>query len=238
MIRTVREPGRSSGPVPARAGLALAALGALAAVAVTAGCAASTPTSTGPAAPVVPVGSSASTGPTGAADRPCPTLAQWSGALPPDSQGGTPMNTPQAEALAQAVGEEGRSAFTGVYGTLIVDLPAGRVALCLTDPAQAGRLGAAAKRAHPGIDLSRLDVYRCRYTERFLVSVEQKLATKAGTTLDGFPLYSFAPATDDSGLAVTTSQQGVKSAELRKKLLALADGVPVTVSRGSQAYAA
>ncbi len=202
-------------------------------LAVAAGCAA-------PAAERPPA--SASPGAGHGAFQPigCPSVsvAYSTSAPAPDSTGGTPMNTPQAEELAQALGTQGRGAYADVFGLLVVDLPPGRVVLCVTDVARGRQLAAAAKRADPGIDLSRLDVFGCAYSERQLAAAVDRMPRRAGESVDGFPLYSFAPAGANAGIDVGTSQQGTRSTDLREKLTALGGGIPVFVVQGSPATAA
>jgi hypothetical protein len=49
----------------------------------------------------------------------------------------------------------------------------------------------------------------------------------------GFPIYTVAPATDASGLQVTTTAQGAASQALHDRLAqAAGDGIPVTVLAG------
>ncbi|MDH6145310.1 hypothetical protein P3T35_007365 [Kitasatospora sp. GP30] len=175
--------------------------------------------------------------------RSCPTAAEWQSALltapptapltaPPTGQDSTPGNTPEAEALTQAVGEQGTGDYADVYGSQITDYPRGHVALCVTDLTKGQALAAAAKKAHPDIDLSRLDLYACRYSKQTLVSAAGRVA-KLMPTLLGFPLYTIGPASDASGVQVTTTAQGAASQALHDRLAqAAGDGIPVTVVAG------
>ncbi|MFC4033272.1 hypothetical protein ACFO3J_17505 [Streptomyces polygonati] len=142
-------------------------------------------------------------------------------------------STPGAQALAVALDPHSYPEYAATYGSLVVDQPVGRVALCFTDPAAGRRMAEAAKRAHPGIDLGRLDVYRCRYSERALVRVVDAMSEK--TTVAGFPVYTLGPAPDASGIDVTTTAEGARSAALLDDLSILADGVPVHVTEGGPA---
>jgi len=168
-----------------------------------------------------------------AAAKPCPTLSEWSGRPAPLPS----SNTPQADELANALGAQGRGSFAGVYGTLIVDFPAGRVALCVTDLAGGRKLGAAAKRAAPGIDLSRLDLYQCRYSQQTLDAAMNRV-TPLMSGKDGFPIYTISSSSDNSGLQVTTTRAGADSTSLRLRLTALTGGIPVTLTPGSAAVSA
>ncbi|MFC1405062.1 MULTISPECIES: hypothetical protein [Streptacidiphilus] len=167
--------------------------------------------------------------------KPCPTADQWQGAPAPTAVSGTPMNTPQAEALSQAVGAQGRAGFADVYGSQITDFPAGRVALCVTDLARGHALALAAERAAPGIDLSRLDLYLCPYSQRTLDGAVHKVmaALDARGELAGFPIYSASPATDASGVRFTSSREGVGAKALYIRIAHLLGSIPYTLSVGA-----
>jgi hypothetical protein len=175
-----------------------------------------------------------------AGSKPCPTPDQWQGVPAPTMLSGTPANTPQADALSQAVGDQGRQAFADVYGSQITDFPAGRVALCVTDLSRGHALAQAAKRAAPGIDLSRLDLYLCPYSLRTLDVAMHKVvyAMNAKGELAGFPIYSSSPATDATGVDFTSSQQGVKSQALRSRIAQLLGSIPFTLKVGAPSIAA
>ncbi|MBD0734146.1 hypothetical protein BGM09_01570 [Streptomyces sp. CBMA29] len=144
-------------------------------------------------------------------------------------------NTPEVRKLAWALDPEVRgAAYADTYGTLIVDLPAGRLALCVTDPAAGRRIAAAAEAAHPDADFTRLDVYRCRFSKRALDAVTAELSA-AGQQPSGFPLFTLGPEPDMSGIRVTTTEAGTRSAALRSYLASVAGDVPVHVTEGEQA---
>lgn len=144
--------------------------------------------------------------------------------------------TPEALALAVALDPHSYPEYAATYGNLVVDYPVGRVALCFTDPAAGHRMAEAAKKAHPGIDLGRLDVYRSRYSERTLLRAVDTMSEK--TTVAGFPIYTLGPANDASGIDVTTTAQGARSAALHNDLSTLAGGIPVHVREGGQPVSA
>ncbi|WP_377269940.1 hypothetical protein [Peterkaempfera sp. SMS 1(5)a] len=176
--------------------------------------------------------------PSGASEaKPCPPPQQWMGTrvAPPTTLDDTPVNTPEAAELSQAVGEQGRGAFAEVYGSLVVDYPVGRVALCVTDLARGRELAEAAKQADPKADLTRLDLYLARFSERRLLAAMERLDPYLGPGVLGFPLYSFNPASDASGLEVTTNAAGAASAALKARLQQLAGGIPVSVAKGEPA---
>ncbi|KIF07450.1 hypothetical protein PL81_01875, partial [Streptomyces sp. RSD-27] len=166
----------------------------------------------------------------------CPVLDRTASAAPPATLDGTPANTPEAARLSQAVGEQGRGAFADVYGTQITDHPAGRVALCVTDLGRGRRLLEAARKADPGIDPGRADLYLSRYTRRALTEGVARLTADRGRP--AFPLYSFSPAQDASGILVTSTAEGAASKDLKARLEQLTGGIPVTVERGDPVTAA
>ena len=170
-------------------------------------------------------------------DKPCPTASQWQSTSVPTTIDGTPANTPQAEELSQVVGQLGRGAFASVYGTQVTDYPVGRVAVCLTDPAQGPALVAAVRKADPRADVARLDVYWCRYSEQRLDAAVAGMGSLLPET-DGFPIYMLSPATDGTGIDATTTAKGVASAALRSSFQLASRGIPVTLSVGSPAVGA
>ncbi|MER5731769.1 hypothetical protein ABT084_26115 [Streptomyces sp. NPDC002138] len=151
------------------------------------------------------------------------------GQAPPTVIDGTPANTPEAAALSQAVGEQGRGAFADVYSTQITDAPPGRVTLCVTDLARGRLLLEAAHRADPRADPARADLYLSRYTHGALADAAQRIVRLRGAE----PVYAAAPAGDASGVTVFTSAEGLASADFRSRLERVAGGgIPVTLTLG------
>ncbi|MFE2482595.1 hypothetical protein [Streptomyces mirabilis] len=111
----------------------------------------------------------------------------------------------------------------------------GRVVLCVTDVARGRLLAQAAKRAHPAVDLNRLAILPCRYSDRTLQAAVRGLMAHNGPTIAGFPVYQIGPATDHSGIQLQTSQAGSASAALRRYLTLQLGGVAFTVVKGEQA---
>ena len=151
----------------------------------------------------------------------------------PRSLTSTPANDPAAEALSQAIGQQGRGAFADVYGSQIVDQPFGRVALCVTDVARGRLLAQAAKKASPSIDLTRLDIYHCLYTQRAADVAIAKLVNEAFE----YPVYSYAFSPDASGIVVTSTAQGAASQAFHDHLVTAAGNIPVQVTQGSPVVA-
>ena len=165
--------------------------------------------------------------PTGS--RPCPTAVQW------DTGESSPMppTSPRVEALSSALASLGRDGtFAGVYGTVILNSPPGRVVLCVTDPDAGRRMGRAAKAADPRIDLTLLDVDRCRYTERTLEAAVDRIDPGLG----GYHLYDWGPASDHSGIEMTADKRAAHSKALHAQLVAVTGGIPVHVTEGRQAH--
>ncbi|MER5546972.1 hypothetical protein ABT072_32040 [Streptomyces sp. NPDC002589] len=167
----------------------------------------------------------------------CPDGVQAQGAASPAAGGGTSADIAQAQALTQAVGdEEFNSAYSDIFGTVIDGYTPGRVALCVTDVARGRLLAQAARRAHPAVDLSRLDIFPCRYSEGTLqAAVRGLMAHNGPPTIAGFPVYQIGPATDHSGIELHTSQTGSASAALRRYLTSRLGGIAFTVVKGEQA---
>ncbi|MBX7554322.1 hypothetical protein ABZX95_13025 [Streptomyces sp. NPDC004232] len=166
----------------------------------------------------------------------CPNGVQGQSAASPAAGSGTSADTVQAQALAQAVGdEEFNSEYSDIFGTVIDGYTQGRVALCVTDVARGRLLAQAAKRAHPTVDLNRLDIFPCRYSERTLHAAVRGLMAHDGPTIAGFPVYQIGPATDDSGIELRTSQAGSASAALRRYLTSQLGGIAFTIVKGEQA---
>ncbi|RSS76687.1 hypothetical protein [Streptomyces sp. WAC06614] len=186
-------------------------------------------TGSAPAAPPPLPAETAAACPGGAPVDPAATAA------PPTTVDGTPANTPEAARLSQAVGAQGRGAFADVYATHVTDRPAGRVAVCVTDLARGRLLLEAAHRADPSADPGRADLYLSRCTRRALDAAVARLTADQGRP--AFPLYSFAPAGDASGVVVTSTADGAASKELKARLEQITGGVPVTVERGDPAAA-
>ncbi|MCW7947389.1 hypothetical protein AAW14_37015 [Streptomyces hygroscopicus] len=156
-------------------------------------------------------------------------------AASPAAESSASDDTAQAQALAQAVGdEEFNAAYSDIFGTVIDGYTPGRVALCVTDVARGRLLAQAAKRAHPAVDLNRLDILACRYSERTLQEAVRRLMTHNGPTIAGFPVYQIGPATDHSGIQLQTSQAGSTSAALRRYLTSQLGGIAFTVAKGEQ----
>ncbi|AOR29892.1 hypothetical protein BFF78_01280 [Streptomyces fodineus] len=166
----------------------------------------------------------------------CPEGVHGQSAASPSAGSGASDDTAQAQALAQAVGdEEFNAAYSDIFGTVIDGYTPGRVALCVTDVARGRLLARAAKRAHPAVDLNRLDILACRYSERTLQTAVRRLMAHSGPTIAGFPVYQIGPATDHSGIQLQTSQAGSASAALHRYLTSQLGGIAFTVVKGEQA---
>ncbi|WP_370082728.1 hypothetical protein [Streptacidiphilus sp. MAP12-16] len=189
-----------------------------------------------PLASATPLSPATSGSPSGGTTPSCPGDVQAQGAASPTAGSGTPDDAAQAQALTQAVGnEEFNAAYADVFGTVIDGYQPGRVALCVTDVARGKLLAQAAKHADPAVDLNRLDIFPCRYSERTLQAAVRGLMAHNGPTIAGFPVYQIGPATDHSGIHFETSQAGSTSAALRRYLTSQLGGIAFTVAKGEQA---
>jgi hypothetical protein len=203
----------------------------------TAACAKHTPEN--PAAPLSAVTSpspSTSGSPSGGTVLSCPNGLQAQGAASPAAGSSTSDDVTQAQALAQAVGnEEFNATYADIFGTVIDGYLPGRTALCVTDVARGKLLAQAAKRAAPAIDLNRLDIFPCRYSESTLQTAVRSLMAHDGPTIAGFPVYQIGPATDHSGIHLETTQAGTTSTALRHALASRLGAIAFTVTKGEQA---
>jgi len=138
------------------------------------------------------------------------------------------------DAVANAVGEQGRGAFADTYSNLYVDTDHHRVTVYATDAGRAAKLLAAAKRAHPDIDLALVTVVHADYTKVALdAGIAKIMAGNDGVKAADLTVYSAAAAPDGSGIQVT-AKQSATSPSFRSALSASAGGgIPVTVTAGT-----
>lgn len=210
--------------VKGHAAAAAVAVGVGVAIVLLTGCG-KVPAGSAVADPVAPGGAAAPP----RTDRTCPVADPTASQSPPVLIDGTPANTPEGERLAQAIGAQGYGAFADVYSTQIVDHPAGRVALCVTDLARGRLLVEAAHAADPEADPARADLYLSRYSHRTLRAAGSKLIDLEA----GFPVYSVS-GSHGAAVEVTTTEEGATSAEFKARLEKATGGIPVTVTKGEQ----
>ncbi|MFF3212835.1 hypothetical protein ACFYYB_19455 [Streptomyces sp. NPDC002886] len=185
----------------------------------------------GPAASAVsdPVAPAAVVTASPSPDGTCPVTDPTAPESPPALVEGTPSNTPEAQRLSQAIGDQGYGAFADVYSTQIVDHPSGRVALCVTDLARGRLLVKAAHAADPGADPARADLYLSTYSHRVLQAAGEKLI---GLKAE-FPIYTVS-GSHGAAVEVTTTAEGAASAEFKARLEKATGGIPVAVTKGDQ----
>ncbi|REH54247.1 hypothetical protein BCF44_102479 [Kutzneria buriramensis] len=137
------------------------------------------------------------------------------------------------DAVANAVGEQGRGAFADTYSNLYVDTDHNRVTVYATDAGRAAKLLAAAKKAHPDIDLGLATVVHANYTKAALdAGIAKIMAGNDGVKAADLTVYSAAAAPDGSGIQVT-AKESAASPSFRSALTASAgSGIPVTVTAG------
>ncbi|MFJ6696424.1 hypothetical protein ACIQM4_10155 [Streptomyces sp. NPDC091272] len=163
--------------------------------------------------------------------RACPTGNPDPRGLPTRDGDGSPMNTPEARALADAVAPPKRgtgqnAAYYDIYSSMTVDRPPGRVALCVTDPARGRDWVAAAAKAHPGVDFARLDLYRGRWSAKEVQAAGARVLSHAGQY--GFPIRTLSQD-GATGLTVGTTPAGAASRDFRTRLAGHAGTVAVRV---------
>jgi hypothetical protein len=137
------------------------------------------------------------------------------------------------DAVANAVGEQGRGAFADTYGNLYVDTDHHKVTVYATDADRAAKLLAAAKKAHPDIDLGLATVVHANYTKAALdAGIAKIMARNEGIKAADLTVYSAAAAPDGSGIQVT-AKDSAASPSFRSALTTSAgNGIPVTVTAG------
>lgn len=103
-----------------------------------------------------------------------------------------------------------------------------------------------ARRAHPGIDLSKVKFIQAKYTKKqFDAAVAQIMAASKVSKASQLTVYSAAAAPDGSGVQVTARPPAVAQVRARdSRIYATANGapggpaIPVTVTAGSPVKAA
>ncbi|MFI9723781.1 hypothetical protein ACIHFE_29675 [Streptomyces sp. NPDC052396] len=136
-------------------------------------------------------------------------------------------------AVANALGEQGRGAYSGVYGNLYVDENGGKVTLYVTDAQRGQKLIDSAKAAHPGIDTGLIKITIAKYAKKDLDAQAQQIvkATAAGKA-SNLEVYTVSVNPDSSGITVT-GKSG-KLASIKSKVNAAIVG-PHSVAPGSAA---
>ena len=180
---------------------------ALSAVLAMSGCAAQAGAATTPDAPIAP-----------------PTAPGPSAGTP------TPMTDPQLDAVAQALGDQGRGAYSDVYSDLIVDTPPGAVTLYVTDAGRGQKLVEAAKKAHPNINTSLIRTVHAKYTRKAVDAQIQRIMPSTGTDRS---IYGASANHDGSGITVTVAKDKVAAIQAKlNTLITTPSGIPVTVVAG------
>ncbi|MET8579725.1 hypothetical protein ABZX39_02390 [Streptomyces collinus] len=133
-------------------------------------------------------------------------------------------------AVANALGEQGRGTFTDTYSDVHVDEDGGHVTLLATDSARAAKLIAAARRAHPEIDTALIGVQRADYSRKALDREIDKIFP-LGAVKDASKqvYYGAAPDADGSGVTVEVKPGALRRVRAQGARL---DGIPVTYVSG------
>ncbi|MER7701921.1 hypothetical protein ABTX81_03325 [Kitasatospora sp. NPDC097605] len=106
--------------------------------------------------------------------------------------------------VANALGDQGRTNHSEIYGSLSIDAPKGHVVLYVTDTAKARNLVADAKKAAPAIDTSLIRLERAGYSRRDLVSARDQIVADSESQKLPYPVFSVSLNPDASGLRVVT----------------------------------
>ncbi|MGW1890584.1 hypothetical protein ACWCP6_10030 [Streptomyces sp. NPDC002004] len=140
-------------------------------------------------------------------------------------------------AVADALGEQGRRAYSGVYSSLYVDEHGGRVTLYVTDAHEGRKLVDAAKAAHPDIDTGLIEVATAKYAKKALdAQAEQILKDTAVGRAADVSVYSVSVNPDGSGITVSGNSDKLHS--IKSKIHADNGEAPVTVVAGEPVHAA
>lgn len=133
-------------------------------------------------------------------------------------------------AVANALGEQGRGAFADTYSDLHVDEDGGFVTLLATDSTRAAKLVASAKDAHPTIDTALIHLQHADYSRKALDREIDKIFP-LGAVKDASKqmYYGASPDADGSGLTVEVKPSALRGVRVRGDRL---DGIPVTYVPG------
>ena len=137
------------------------------------------------------------------------------------------------DAIANAVGDQGRGAFADTYSNLYVDTARHRVTVYATNLTRAAQMVAAAKKADPAIDLSLVDVVQAKYAKAAIdAGIAKIMAGVNGQRAADVSIYSAAEAPDGSGILVTAKPSAISSTFKANLATATGTGIPVTVTAG------
>ncbi|MFE9499378.1 hypothetical protein [Streptomyces collinus] len=133
-------------------------------------------------------------------------------------------------AVANALGEQGRGAFADTYSDLHVDEDGGFVTLLATDSTRAAKLVSAAKHAHPTINTALIRVQHADYSRKVLDTEIDKifpLGTVKAASEEVY--YGAAPNADGSGITVEVKPSALRGVKAHGNRL---NGIPVTYVPG------
>ncbi|MEV4557823.1 hypothetical protein AB0K51_12575 [Kitasatospora sp. NPDC049285] len=155
-----------------------------------------------------------------------PTPPPASPTSPPASA--TPAVPAQLDVAAEALAEQGRGAFSDVWGALAVDGDGGRVVLYATDLRRGQELVDAARQAHPETTATPVEVRRCAYTAKAEQQATQRILDRQRTGGLPFPVFAVGPMADGSGVQVHASEQALGDAAFTRLVRQAAGEVPVS----------
>lgn len=153
------------------------------------------------------------------------STSQATPSLPPDQAG--------LQTIADALdGQEG--AYSATFSNIAVSDSRDQVILYATNAAQAAAMIAAAKRAHPAIDTSRIRYMHADFTHAAITAEMDAIMARTSYSGPGQTIYSAAEMTDGDGILVTAKPSAV--GKLRAGLLRTdseKSRIPITVTAGS-----
>ncbi|MGW2426459.1 hypothetical protein ACWC0C_46045 [Streptomyces sp. NPDC001709] len=133
-------------------------------------------------------------------------------------------------AVANALGEQGRGAFADTYSDLHVDEDHGFVTLYATDSTRAAKLVASAKHAHPAIDTALIHVQHADYSRKVLDrEIDKILPVGAVKDASKEVYYGASPNADGSGITIEVKPSALSRVRAQGSRL---DGIPVTYVPG------
>lgn len=114
------------------------------------------------------------------------------------------------DAIANAVGAQGRGAFADVFGNVSLDTANHRVLVYATSLSAGQQMLSAAKAANPKIDLSLASLVVARYSQTLIDQRIDQLMTTS--TIRRYSIVYAADSSDGSGIIVGSSNSSLEGA--------------------------
>ncbi|WP_157855220.1 hypothetical protein [Kitasatospora purpeofusca] len=122
-------------------------------------------------------------------------------------------------AVANALGDQGRSTHSGIYGSLTIDAPKGHVVLYVTDISKANRLIADAKKSSPSIDTSVIRLAKANYSRKDLAEARDQVMADSESQKLLYSVRSVSLNPDSSGLKVVTDKVNAATAVAKSEAM-------------------